>query len=482
MRTAINLSMRRRWTADMFKLLAALSPLADLAIVALSGVIAAYLVALFWNAQIWPLIDVYVLAILLVSCAAPVIFARFGLYQSWRGEYLAVELVRLSAAWIVIAIIAVTIGVLTKTNTFFSRLWMVLWFLSGLAGLWIARIQARWFLDWVRASGLDVRRVIVVGSGHSAQRAAEMILQNPWTGYRIVGYVAEGPASSGFLKECRYLGRSDQLVDALSRTRRHTDQLWIALEARPEKLLRTVLPVISELPIEIRIIPEISELVLLNLAVTHVGGLSLLQFNSNPITGAKRAVKAVEDRFLAAAILLVMAPVMVVIAVVIKLTSQGPVLFKQKRHGWLGERIDVYKFRTMIVHEEPEGRVTQARKGDARVTRFGAWLRRTSLDELPQFFNVLQGNMSVVGPRPHAIEHNQQYKKLVAGYMLRHKVKPGITGWAQINGYRGETDTVEKMRKRVEYDLYYIEHWSIWLDIVIVIMTLFRGFTSRRAY
>ena len=157
-------------------------------------------------------------------------------------------------------------------------------------------------------------------------------------------------------------------------------------------------------------------------------------------------------------------------------------LFKQKRHGWDGKPITVYKFRTMKVHEEENGQVTQAKRNDPRVTRFGAFLRRTSLDELPQFFNVLQGRMSIVGPRPHALAHNEMYKEQVEAYMQRHRVKPGITGWAQINGWRGETDTLDKMEKRVEYDLYYIENWSLWFDLKIIFLTLFKGFVHKSAY
>ncbi|MGH8453061.1 MAG: exopolysaccharide biosynthesis polyprenyl glycosylphosphotransferase, partial [Nevskiales bacterium] len=170
------------------------------------------------------------------------------------------------------------------------------------------------------------------------------------------------------------------------------------------------------------------------------------------------------------------------ISLAIKLDSPGPVIFRQKRHGWNGEEITVLKFRTMMLHNEVPGQVTQAHRHDSRITRIGRLLRRTSLDELPQFFNVLMGTMSVVGPRPHAIEHNAHYQQLVSGYILRHKVKPGITGWAQVNGFRGETGTVEMMRQRIEFDLYYIEHWSIWFDLAIVALTLVKGLLSKQAY
>ena len=173
---------------------------------------------------------------------------------------------------------------------------------------------------------------------------------------------------------------------------------------------------------------------------------------------------------------------MLVIGIAIKLTSRGPIMFRQQRYGWNGEVIWVYKFRSMVVHREADFQVSQASKNDKRVTPLGAFLRRTSLDELPQFINVLQGRMSIVGPRPHAVVHNEYYKDLVPGYMLRHKVKPGITGWAQISGFRGETDTIEKMEKRVACDLYYIENLSVWLDLKIIVLTVFKGFVHKNAF
>ena len=184
---------------------------------------------------------------------------------------------------------------------------------------------------------------------------------------------------------------------------------------------------------------------------------------------------------LAALILILVSPLMWAIAIGVKLSSPGPVLFRQKRHGWNGHKIEVWKFRTMRIHQDPDG-VTQCRRCDSRMTPFGAFLRRTSLDELPQFFNVLQGCMSIVGPRPHAVEHNLVYRGQIKYYMLRHKVKSGITGWAQVNGWRGETDTLDKMERRIEYDLYYIEHWSLLFDLKIIFLTLFKGFTHENAY
>ncbi len=233
---------------------------------------------------------------------------------------------------------------------------------------------------------------------------------------------------------------------------------------------------------DIRFVPDIFGFSLMNHSMTEVAGIPVINLSASPMEGWNRVIKEIEDRLLALLILIAISPIMLAIAIGVKLSSPGPCLFRQLRHGWDGRSIEVWKFRTMTLHSEERGSVTQATRIDNRVTKFGAFLRRTSLDELPQFMNVLQGRMSIVGPRPHAIEHNEQYKEVIDKYMLRHKVKPGITGWAQINGHRGETDTVEKMEKRVEYDLYYIENWSLWFDLKIIFLTFFKGFVHKNAY
>ena len=194
-------------------------------------------------------------------------------------------------------------------------------------------------------------------------------------------------------------------------------------------------------------------------------GIPMVDISASPMFGSRKVTKAALDYTVAAVALLLLSPVMLCIALAVKLSSKGPVLFHQKRNGWNGEEITVYKFRSMAMHAEEVGAVTQAKRVDPRVTRVGRFIRKTSLDELPQFFNVLQGRMSVVGPRPHALAHNNEYVQQIPRYALRHKVKPGITGWAQICGYRGETDTIDKMEGRVKHDLFYLENWSIWMDI-----------------
>jgi putative colanic acid biosynthesis UDP-glucose lipid carrier transferase len=259
------------------------------------------------------------------------------------------------------------------------------------------------------------------------------------------------------------------------------DYIYVAMPMSAEDRIMEILNMCSDTTCNVYIIPNFFIYNLLNARWQTVGSVQTLSVFDTPFQGANNVLKRAEDIIVGSMILLLIAIPMIAIAIGVKVTSKGPVIFKQNRYGLDGKKIKVYKFRSMTVQDNgPE--VKQATKNDARITPFGAFLRRTSLDELPQFINVIQGRMSIVGPRPHAVAHNEQYRKLIEGYMLRHKVKPGITGWAQINGFRGETETVNKMVKRVEYDLDYIHRWSVWLDIKIIIATVFKGFIDKNAY
>jgi putative colanic acid biosynthesis UDP-glucose lipid carrier transferase len=260
------------------------------------------------------------------------------------------------------------------------------------------------------------------------------------------------------------------------------DEVWVSLPLAQSTLLEPVLAQLRNSTANVRYMPDMLGLFLLNRGMTEILDMPMLDLSVTPMRGINRALKRAEDALLSMLILLLISPLLLLIALAVKLTSRGPVLFRQKRHGWDGREIEVWKFRSMRLHHEAPGALTQARREDPRLTRFGAFLRHSSLDELPQFFNVLKGDMSIVGPRPHAVEHNALYMGLIDHYALRHTVKPGITGWAQINGWRGETETVDKMKGRIEHDLYYIEHWSLGFDLRIIALTLVRGFVSKNAY
>ena len=259
------------------------------------------------------------------------------------------------------------------------------------------------------------------------------------------------------------------------------DQVWIALPLAHEARIREITRLLEDSTVSLNFVPDIFVHSLLNYSIDELAGLPVVNLRSSPVTGAAHALKLSEDILVASLAIVLTAPLMAAIAMAIKLEGRGPVLFKQRRYGINGDEIIMWKFRTMSVLEDG-AQVPQARRGDPRVTRIGAFLRRTSLDELPQFFNVLQGKMSVVGPRPHAVAHNEQYRKLIDRYMLRHQVKPGITGWAQVNGWRGETEKLEKMENRVKFDLEYISNWSIWLDLRIIVLTLCKGLVGKSAY
>ncbi|MFY8088508.1 MAG: undecaprenyl-phosphate glucose phosphotransferase, partial [Rubrivivax sp.] len=228
-------------------------------------------------------------------------------------------------------------------------------------------------------------------------------------------------------------------------------------------------------------VPDVFGISIIQGRLQDLNGVPVVGMCETPFTGTNQLVKRLEDIVLSAIILLIIAPVLLVLAIGVKMSSPGPVIFRQRRNGLDGEEITVYKFRSMRAMDNGPV-VKQATKDDPRITRFGAFIRRTSLDELPQFINVLQGRMSIVGPRPHAVAHNELYRKLIKAYMVRHKVKPGITGWAQVNGHRGETDTVEKMQARVEYDLEYLRNWSLWFDLQIIARTVKLVFFDRNAY
>ncbi|KEZ67296.1 capsule biosynthesis protein CapH, partial [Pseudomonas syringae pv. syringae FF5] len=326
------------------------------------------------------------------------------------------------------------------------------------------------------------RRVAIVGTGQVGERLARSIALAPWMGLILLGFYDAHPQQMNLQAHKRrppVLGDLQQLIEDARAGR--IDKVYITLAFSAEPQLRELITGLSDTTASVYLIPDVFMFDLLHARSESINGLASISIFDSPMDGAWSLAKRAEDIVLSSLILLLIAVPLLTIAAAIKLTSAGPVLFRQRRYGLDGRSIMVWKFRSMSVQENTDV-VLQATRNDARVTPLGRFLRRTSLDELPQFFNVLHGDMSIVGPRPHAIAHNEQYRRQVSGYMLRHKVKPGITGWAQINGWRGETDTLDKMRMRVEFDLEYIEHWSIWLDLKIILLTLLKGFVNKNAF
>jgi putative colanic acid biosynthesis UDP-glucose lipid carrier transferase len=329
------------------------------------------------------------------------------------------------------------------------------------------------------AEGLQ-KTAVVAGANELGRKLAARLRENPMLGQRFVGYFDDRNAGRlPALLPRENLGALSALADY---ARSHTiDVIYIALPMASQPRILKLLEDLRDTTASIYFVPDIFVSDLIQARVDSIGGLPVVAVCESPFCGFNGVVKRASDFVLAALILLLVSPLMIAIAVGVKLSAPGPVLFKQRRYGLDGKRIVVYKFRTMTVAEDGE-LVRQATRNDARVTRFGAFLRRTSLDELPQFINVLQGRMSVVGPRPHAVAHNEMYRKLIRGYMIRHKVKPGVTGFAQVNGWRGETDTVDKMKRRIEYDLQYLRNWSLLLDLQIIVKTVFVVLRKDNAY
>jgi len=408
-----------------------------------------------------------------------VLGASTSLYGSWRGRGVLLEIAQLSLRWTIVFIGLVLYATAIQVTDTLSRLWLGGWFGLSLTFVILLRLIVRGAAAWVRSRGMDLRSAVIVGANPDAQRIVDVLQHNVWAGIDLRGWFATS-ADRGELAGAAALGKLEGLERYVQL--HGIDQVWVALPMRDEAAIAATLQQLQHSTADIKFVPDLFGMQLLNHSVEQVAGLPVINLRSSPLDGNAYLVKSVMDRVLGALILLLIAPLLVAIAAGVKLSSPGPILFRQARHGMSGRPIEVWKFRSMRVHCEDGGQVTQARRGDARITPFGAFLRRTSLDELPQFFNVLQGSMSIVGPRPHALAHNEQYKDLVDQYMQRHRVKPGITGWAQVNGLRGETDTVEKMARRVEYDLYYLQNWSPWFDLRIILMTTFKGFAGSNAY
>lgn len=421
----------------------------------------------------------YVLAITHGILLALIILNGSSIYRSWRGRGLIAELFKLCTQWVLLFAVMLLYSTLLKLVDDVSRTWVALWFAFSLVGALALRVVVRSTAYLIRSRGIDVRSAVLVGANPDSQRIVDTIRKNPWSGIVIRGWFTTH-ADRSKLSGVPMLGRLDGLAEYVSSN--GIDQVWIALPMREQAQIGYALRQLEYSTADVKYLPDLFGLQLLNHSVEQIAGMPVINLRSSPLDGNAHLLKAIEDYVLASFILLMIAPLMLAIAAAVKLSSPGPILFKQLRHGLDGKPIEVWKFRSMRVHQEAEGQVTQARRDDPRITPIGAFLRRTSLDELPQFLNVLQGTMSIVGPRPHALAHNEQYKTLIGSYMQRHRVKPGITGWAQVNGLRGETQTLEKMARRVEYDLYYLQRWSLGFDLRIILMTVTKGFFGKNAY
>ena len=404
------------------------------------------------------------------------------LYSSWRGYAFRQELAELAAVYAAVGAVMLTLAFLTKTSDNYSRVVMATWWTTSFCVLALMRFAIRRLLRARRAQGRNLRSLAIAGAGDLARRVAERVLLAESLGLRLTGFFDDGvPRGTQPLPHKPFSVQGDLAALVQSAKLGRVDYVYVALPLTSQDKVVDLVRKLSDTTASVFLVPDFFIFEMTQARWTEIEGMPMVSVFDTPFLGVDGWLKRLEDLALLILMLIPALPVMVLLAIGVKLISPGPVLFKQRRYGLSGKVVEVWKFRTMTVLDDGDN-VPQARKSDPRVTRFGAFLRRTSLDELPQLINVLQGHMSIVGPRPHAVAHNEQYRKLVNGYMLRHKVKPGITGWAQVNGWRGETDTVEKMQKRVDCDLYYIRNWSISLDVKIVLLTALRSFNQPTAY
>jgi undecaprenyl-phosphate glucose phosphotransferase len=405
-----------------------------------------------------------------------------GLYRSWRGAPVRREVVTALAVWFTTVPVLLFLAFITKSSTLYSRFISTVWFFATPAGLMLWRLVARAVLYEMRRRGKSTRNVAVAGCTDIAFSLARRIMDEPYSGMRLVGFYDDRNADRRLEVPAEYGGMVGDLEKLIDDARRGAvDIVYISLPLRAESRINGLVRRLGDTTVTAYVIADFFVFDLLHAQWSSVGDIPCVSILDTPFQGLGGWVKRLEDLAVGAAILALIALPMLVVALGVKLTSPGPVFFRQKRYGLNGREIRVLKFRTMSVMEDGAA-VKQATKNDPRITPFGALLRRTSVDELPQFIQVLTGEMSIVGPRPHAIAHNEIYRSKIQGYMLRHKVKPGITGWAQVNGWRGETDTDEKMQKRVEHDLDYIRNWNLFLDLKIIWLTVFGSKTRRNAY
>ncbi len=393
---------------------------------------------------------------------------------------------RVLAAWSVLFLLITLGAFLFKAQDELSRVWLVSWFVSGAVVLVAFRLSLRALVMRWTAEGRLKRRTVIVGGGKDAEALIEQIRTGAANDITLFGLFDDrvddrSPESVAGVPK---LGRVTDLIEFARRTR--VDLVIVSMPLSAEKRVLEMLKQLWVLPADIRLSAHMSQLRFTSKAYSYVGDLPVFDMADRPITDWNLVFKWLFDKVVALTALILLSPVMVAIAVAIKLESKGPVLFRQKRHGFNNELVEIYKFRSMYTDMSDARATKLVTRDDPRVTRVGRFIRKTSIDELPQLFNVLRGELSIVGPRPHALEAkaaNQLYYEAVEGYFARHRVKPGMTGWAQINGWRGETDTIDKIMQRVHHDLYYIENWSLLLDLYIVVMTPVSLFSrSENAY
>ncbi len=449
----------------------------DLMVVAGTSIVAYYFSPAYQTYIAQGMPDHYIKATLIAVALTAIIFPVCMVYRVWRGSSILSEIKSLTIAWLTVGLLLTWAAFVTKSGLNFSRMWIGLWFISAWVVFVGLRVIMRIALRWLRSSGFNQRHLVIIGAGEQATVVAKRLQHSTWFGLEISAlfWPEAGvlPAALRGKKQITDIAELRQYVDEKA-----VDQVWISLPHSDEEIIRKVIVALEGSPVEIRYVPDIFEYQLMHHALSEVAGVPVVNISYSAINGLNRVIKTVEDYVLSVVLLVLASPLMLIIALGVKLSSPGPVLFRQKRVGWNEQEFSMFKFRSMPVEAEKATGPVWASKLDRRATPFGSFLRKTSLDELPQLFNVLKGEMSLIGPRPERPVFVEQYKDEVPHYMKKHLVKAGLTGWAQVHGWRGNTC----LHTRIEHDLYYIENWTLLLDIKIFIMTIFRGLVNKNAY
>lgn len=409
------------------------------------------------------------------------IFRAVGVYDDGSRRSLNNRMSRVLIAWLATQTGTLIVVFAIHHGSPLPSMWFADWTVATLVGLLVSRLFAHDIINRAQQARSTLRNVALVGSVEHCEQLMQKMIPSEYAGYRAVMAL---DLSGGGTDDHR-IGiacYADLSTFARHVRAEHVRELWLALPLSEQAQIEALVAEFRDDLINIRFLPDVRSLAMFDTALTDLDGIAAINLVASPLSPLALAKKDIFDRLFALVALIALMPLMLAIAVCIKLTSRGPVLFSQARRGADGQVFRILKFRSMSAHAQAPGVLVQATRDDPRITRIGALLRRTSLDELPQFFNVLRGDMSVVGPRPHAIEHDALYRTVVDDYIQRYRIKPGITGWAQVNGFRGETDRIEKMQGRVDHDLYYLRNWSFALDMRIVLATVFKGLIHGNAY
>ncbi|HYE51421.1 MAG TPA: undecaprenyl-phosphate glucose phosphotransferase [Azospirillaceae bacterium] len=426
----------------------------------------------------------YLNTTVLGAIVAAIVFEWLGVYDIGTWFRPAEGYRRMLTGWTMSGAVLVVFGFALKITEDYSRLWASVWFFGTFLSLVVTRTLVRTQVRRMKARGAFDARVVIVGADEQAERLARFIAQSRALTMRVVGFVDE--RAEGGTRAIDGIPVSRGLEPLMRMIRREeVDQVILALPWQDERRIHDLVARVAMTPVRIRLAPDLAGYNYPHRSFTLLDGLPVLNLFERPISGFSYVVKEIEDKVIAALALVLLSPALLAIAAAVKLDSPGPVFFRQDRVGFNDRVIRVWKFRSMRTDMCEADNIRQASREDPRITRVGRILRRTSLDELPQLFNVLSGEMSIVGPRPHAPSTRaagRYFDQIVDSYAARHRVKPGITGWAQVNGWRGETDTEEKLIRRVEHDLHYIENWSVGFDLYIMLRTALTVFGQRNAY